>query len=139
MVTASTPAARTASKAVTGARKWNCFGSGVPRSVIAVSRLTMVKSASDRVAAIGPNAVAGCASSPDVRPVKWTSPAKARVSGPGPPDGDTVPGAAGDAEGDAAAAGACRNAGGVPHPASVQAPVTSATSAIGLRLITATG
>src|SRR3954466_3660605 len=82
MVTASTPAARTASKAVTGARKWYCLGSSVPRSVIAVSRLTIAKSADDRTAEIGPNAVAGFASSGAVRPVKWTSPAKASVSGP---------------------------------------------------------
>jgi hypothetical protein len=42
----------------------------------------MVKSAVDKTDAIGPNAVSGLASSGAVRPVKWTSPAKARVSGP---------------------------------------------------------
>jgi hypothetical protein len=82
MVTTSTPAAARAENAVIGARKWYCFGWGVPRSVIAVSRLTMVRSAACSTGLIGPNAVVGWFSSGAVRPVKWTSPAKASVSGP---------------------------------------------------------
>src|SRR3954462_9212956 len=98
MVTASTPAARTASKAATGARKWYCLGSSVPRSVIAVSRLTIAKSADDRTVAIGPNAVAGLVSSGAVRPVKCTSPANASVHGPAG-SGDPTADGTGDGDG----------------------------------------
>ena len=42
-----------------------------------------MKSADFRTGVIGPNAVAGFFSSRAVRPVKWTSPAKARVTVPG--------------------------------------------------------
>src|SRR4051812_48112563 len=87
MVTTSTPAALTASKADAGARKWYCFGSGRPRSVTAVSRLTIATSAADRVDVIGPKAVAGFVSRAAVRSVKCTSPANARVTSGGT-DGD---------------------------------------------------
>jgi len=44
-----------ASKAVGGPRKWKVFGCGVPREVIAVSRLTIVMSASESTEVIDPN------------------------------------------------------------------------------------
>src|SRR5215472_16978622 len=89
------PAAFTAWYAVGGARKWNSFGSGVPRVVTGVSRLTIAKSTLLSSLAIGPNAVSGFFSSRvSVRPSKWASPAKssvitggaAGVVGPGLPD-----------------------------------------------------
>ena len=46
---------------------------------MAVSRFTAAKPADRRTAAIGPNAMAGSASSRAVRPAKFTSPAKASV------------------------------------------------------------
>src|SRR2546423_8589054 len=71
-----------ASKELVAARKWNCLGCGVPRSVTALSKLTIVRSASASSGAIGPNACGGSASSVAVRAVKWTSPAKASVKSP---------------------------------------------------------
>src|SRR2546430_7987450 len=71
-----------ASKELVAARKWNCLGCGVPRSVTALSKLTIVRSASASSGAIGPNACGGSASSVAVRSVKWTSPAKASVMSP---------------------------------------------------------
>src|SRR5262249_12549895 len=73
------PAAWTAAKAGGGAREWNCLGCSVPRSVIAVSRLIMAKSAARRVSAIGPKAVVGSLSRARLRSWKFTSPAKASV------------------------------------------------------------
>jgi hypothetical protein len=73
--TTSMPAAFTASYALGGARKWNSFGSGAPRVVTAVSRLTIARSAADRVDEIDPNAVAGSPSRSPVRSAKCTSPA----------------------------------------------------------------
>src|SRR5262249_36511367 len=75
----------TAPNALAGARKWNSFGSAVPRVVTDVSRLTIDTSACLRTSATGPNAVVGLSSSLRVRSVKWTSPAKSRVivGGPG--------------------------------------------------------
>jgi len=57
----------------------------VPRLVTAVSKFSAVKSADRSTEAIGPNAVAGSASSTAVRPVKWTSPANATVMPAGGP------------------------------------------------------
>src|SRR2546423_3039922 len=71
-----------ASKELVAARKWNCLGCGVPRSVTALSKLTIVRSASESSGTIGPNACGGSASSVAVRSVKWTSPAKASVMSP---------------------------------------------------------
>ena len=51
----------------------------VPPLVMAVSRFTAAKSADRSTAEIGPNAVAGSASSLAVRPAKFTSPANASV------------------------------------------------------------
>src|SRR5262249_48621050 len=65
-----------ASNAVGFVRKWNVFGCGVPRSVTAVSRLSVVTSAADSSGVIdGPNAVAGSDSSFGGRCMKCTSPA----------------------------------------------------------------
>jgi hypothetical protein len=77
--TRSSPAAFTASNAVAGARKWYVFGSGVPRVVTAVSRLTIDMSADWNIDDTGPNAVAGFLSNARVRSVKWTSPPNASV------------------------------------------------------------
>src|SRR5262245_16237446 len=79
MDTTSSPAATTASNATGGARKWNCFGSGVPRVVTAVSRLTIEISASSKTDDTGPNAVPGLSSRARVRSAKCTSPPKASV------------------------------------------------------------
>src|SRR5687768_3271696 len=98
MLTASIPAARNASSAFGEVRKWYVFGSGVPREVIAVSRLTIVRSPPARVGVIGPKAVAGSLSRVAVRSMKCTSPAKTRLRSTGAGDGD------GDVEGGAAAA-----------------------------------
>src|SRR5947207_12267270 len=113
-VTTSTPAALIASKELVAARKWNSFGCSVPRLVTALSKLTIVRSASDSSGTIGPKACCGSLSSLAVRSVKCTSPAKARVRSPA---GD------GAGEGDAATAGAdeaagagATGAGAVPHP-----------------------
>ena len=57
MVVTSTPAARSAGNAAGGARKTYVFGWGDPRSVIAVSRLTMATSAAASTALIGPTAL----------------------------------------------------------------------------------
>ena len=59
------------------------LGSGTPRSVIAVSRLTMPTSAAENRLAVGPIAVAGSRSNLAVRPVKWTSPPTAMVMSAG--------------------------------------------------------
>src|SRR5688572_8267422 len=122
------PAARTAAYAEAGARKWNSFGSGVPRVVTAVSRLTTARSAADSTLATGPNAVAGSLSRAAVRPVKCTSPPNARVSSTGAGgDGDAV-GGAGPVPPEAPAADG-RGAGvAAPQPAS-SAAVAAATTA----------
>src|SRR6476659_9765177 len=93
IVVTSTPAERRASKAVGGARKLNAFGTGVPRAVTAVSRLTMARSAAERTGLIGPTAVAG--SSASRAAVIWwnvVSPANAMVTdwGCGRPVGEGV-------------------------------------------------
>src|SRR5215216_714118 len=81
MVATSTPAALRAVRADGGARKVKSLGAGVPRSVMAVSRLTTARSARRRTLAMGPR-VAGLAASRDpIAPSKWTSPPKARVTG----------------------------------------------------------
>ena len=80
IVATSTPAALSAVNAAAGARNVNCFGSAAPPSVIAVSRLTMARSARDSTVPTGPSVVAGSAASrSETRPSKCTSPAKARV------------------------------------------------------------
>src|SRR3954453_11269524 len=94
------PAAFRAVYAVAGARKWYSFGSGVPRSVTALSRFTTARSAPDRTGAIGPIAVAGSRSSAAVRPVKCTSPAKANVRSTGAGDGEAGGAAGADTDGD---------------------------------------
>ena len=76
-VTASTPAARRASKALSGARNVYCLGAGVPRRVTAVSRLTMARSASARTWPAEPQR---CVSARAATPSKCTSPAKASVA-----------------------------------------------------------
>ena len=82
MVATSTPASLRAVRAGGGARKVKSLGAGVPRSVIAVSRLTTARSARRSTPAIGPRVVAGLAASRDsIAPSKWTSPPKARVTG----------------------------------------------------------
>jgi len=79
--TASTPAARRASSATAGVRKLYFFGTGVPRSVIAVSRLTIARSAALSVGAIGARTAAGSFSSFDRRwPSNITSPPNASVT-----------------------------------------------------------
>src|SRR5262245_25657038 len=120
------PAARIASSAVGTARKWYVFGSGVPRVVIAVSRLTIVRSVLESTDAIGPNAVAGFLSRSAVRSMKWTSPANANViSVAGGDAGAEVAGsAAADAALGVAAAAPCR------WPPSQPASASSATSPI---------
>src|SRR2546429_5518535 len=109
------PAALTASKAVGTVRKWNCLGCAEPREVTALSKLTMVRSASDSSGTIGPNACAGSAISFAVRSVKCTSPAKARVMSPPVGAGEADPTAG--PEVDAAGPGAVAR-GAVPHAAS---------------------
>src|SRR3954447_17308533 len=81
MVTTSMPAERSAVKALGGARKVYFFTAGAPLVVIAVSRLTIARSALDNTAAIGPIAVVGSALSlmPSA-PSKCTSPPKAMVN-----------------------------------------------------------
>src|SRR5215217_1743110 len=82
MVATSTPASLRAVRADGGARKVKSLGAGVPRSVMAVSRLTTARSARRRTSATGPRAVAGSAASRDpMAPSKWTSPPKAMVTG----------------------------------------------------------
>ena len=78
------PAAASAAYAVGGARKWKSLGSGVPRVVTADSRFTIAKSAAMSCGANSPTAVAGSSSSAALRPVKCTSPPKARVRSTGP-------------------------------------------------------
>src|SRR5262245_30952435 len=96
IVTPSTPAARSASNALGLVRKWNVFGWGVPRSVTAVSRFSVVTSAADSSGVIdGPNAVAGSDSSFAVRCMKCTSPANSSVMSAGL----ALPLAPGDADG----------------------------------------
>src|SRR6476646_12096626 len=82
MVARSTPASASAVRADGGAWKVKLFCSGRPPTAIAVSRLTMVRSALASTAADPPNAVAGLASRAVVRPAKCTSPAKAMVNWP---------------------------------------------------------
>src|SRR5690242_18054749 len=86
-VTASIPARMRTPKAAAGARKVNSFGWAVPRSVTAVSRLTTARSAALSTPKAEPTR-------PPLReapaaPSKWTSPAKASVTGR-PPDARAV-------------------------------------------------
>ena len=61
----------------------NSFGSGVPRCVIAVSRLTIAMSARERTGAIGASTPAGFAANRAASgPSKWTSPPNANVTAP---------------------------------------------------------
>src|SRR6266545_1471224 len=81
MVATSTPAAFSAWKALAGARNVKLLLCGVPRVVIAVSRLTMARSARRSIEAIGPTAVAGLlVSRLRMTPSKWTSPPNASVT-----------------------------------------------------------
>src|SRR4051812_25648996 len=63
IVVTSTPPDASAVNADAGARNVNSLGWGVPRSVIAVSRLTIAMSADSRTGAIGASTVAGFAAS----------------------------------------------------------------------------
>src|SRR3954471_6629338 len=81
METTSMPAAFNALKALAGARKLNSFGSLVPRVVIAVSRLTIVKSALASAGMAGPSAVRGEARRAASWAWKCVSPANAMVIG----------------------------------------------------------
>src|SRR6266508_2334858 len=82
MVATSTPAASSAVKAEAGARKANSLAAAVPRSVMAVSRLTTARSARRSTPPIGPKVVAGSlARRVATAPSKWTSPPKAMVTG----------------------------------------------------------
>ena len=66
-----------------GARKLYSFGCGDPRSVIAVSRFTIARSADCSTGAIGASTPDGLAASFDrSTPSKWTSPANASTTGP---------------------------------------------------------
>src|SRR4051794_33392342 len=98
MVATSTPAARSAVRATGGAWKVNSLFWAVPcPSVIAVSRFTMVRSASARPGCAEPKTVRGSrASRLPTRSVKWTSPAKLIVNVPGSRDGADDCGAVGD-------------------------------------------
>src|SRR4051794_28250747 len=80
--TASTPACRRTVTARAGARNVNSFGCGVPRSVIAVSRLSTARSADRRTSKALPRRPDRAAAA---EPSKCTSPANARTAGP-PPD-----------------------------------------------------
>src|SRR5215217_3907 len=82
MVATSTPASLRAVRADGGARKVKSLGAGLPRSVMAVSRLTTARSARRSTLATGPKVVAGLAARRlAIAPSKWTSPPKARVTG----------------------------------------------------------
>src|SRR5512133_3451944 len=83
IVTASTPARLRTPTAAAGARNVNSFGCAVPRFVTAVSRLTTARSARRSTPNADPTG-APSSEAPAV-PSKWTSPAKASVTGP-PPD-----------------------------------------------------
>src|SRR4051794_3359224 len=92
MVATSMPASRNAVKAAAGARKVNSLACWSPPSVIAVSRLTIVRSAAPSPAAASPNTVRGSRSRRSrTRPEKWTSPAKDIVNVPRGAD-DGAPG-----------------------------------------------
>ena len=83
MLATSMPPAASAVSADAGARNVNSFGAGVPRSVIAVSRLPTVRSAApstrrDRREHASPGPRASLSRS---TPSKWMSPAKANVTG----------------------------------------------------------
>src|SRR5262245_40202379 len=82
MLATSTPADASAANARAGARNVNSFDAGVPRSVIAVSRLTTARSAADRIGAIGASIPVGLVSS-CARNIfsKCTSPPNAIVTG----------------------------------------------------------
>ena len=71
-----------------GARKRNSLGSGIPRSVTAVLRLTKARSARESTGAIRPKAVCGSSSRASVRSEKWTSPPKASVMSRGVAEGE---------------------------------------------------
>src|SRR5512135_3488024 len=77
------PADASATGALGGARNVNCLGSGVPRWVIAVSRLTIAMSARLKTGAIGARTPAGFAANFAASgPWKWTSPPNASVTAP---------------------------------------------------------
>src|SRR4051812_32021423 len=77
------PAAVSAVSALAGARNVYCFGAGVPRSVMAVSRFTIAMSADRNTGAIPLRTVAGfAASATPIGPSKCTSPPNANVTGP---------------------------------------------------------
>ncbi len=79
--TTSTPPAARAENALAGARKVNAFAAGAPRSVTAVSRLTIATSARRRIGAIGASTLAGEAAFRSRMGLsKWTSPPKASVT-----------------------------------------------------------
>ena len=101
MVATSTPASRSAVSATGGAWKVNSLFCAVPwPSVIAVSRLTIVRSASASPGCAWPNTVRGLrASRVATRSMKWTSPAKLIVKAPGLRGGADVRGAGPDADG----------------------------------------
>src|SRR6266536_4386133 len=81
MVATSTPADLSARKALAGARKVKLLLCGVPRVVMAVSRLTTATSARRRTDAIGPKVVSGLlVSRPRMTPSKCTSPPNAKVT-----------------------------------------------------------
>src|SRR5699024_361387 len=81
-VATSTPAWSRASRASAGARKTNSLsGAGFPPSVIAVSRLTMVRSAAESCSEMGSRAVEGSSRRGRSMPSNITSPPKATVKG----------------------------------------------------------
>src|SRR3954469_18895498 len=82
MLTTSTPTALKASNTDGGARKVKDLSSALPRSVTAVSRLTIVRSAAFSRGATGASAVRGCRKRSVSRPAVCTSPAKLNVTGP---------------------------------------------------------
>src|SRR5437588_268762 len=98
MLTASIPAVLRAVNDAAGDRKWKFLpGTGAPRSVMAVSRLTTARSAPDSTGVTGASTWAGSALSwsangvPEEMAVgsvsrmsgNWVSPAKAKVTAPG--------------------------------------------------------
>src|SRR5258705_173283 len=125
------PAALIASKATGVVRKWNSLGCAVPREVTAVSMLTIVRSASDSVDTIGPNADPGSSSSLATRSSKCTSPAKFRVMSPPVAGADGEADAAPDTAADGGGAGKVATGepdGEVPQPAAASTPASAATA-----------
>ena len=80
IVTPSTPAARSASRAWAGTWKVNALGCGDPPEPSAASRLTKVRSAPDSTGAMAPRTPAGSACSAPTWSSKLESPAKASVT-----------------------------------------------------------